>query len=157
MKELKQIIKNYYILEADKSDFSNRVESIVNAGPYIMFFKFEDEIYGADEPQRLAYARLKHPDDDDDTHDSFMAISLCSILNGSQSDRKFDMKDLKGIEVIEDPKQVVKQVTKNCKSDGEDNVIQVVTRDTDDEPRPDLREKPSENYKKFLDYIRKQL
>ena len=90
-----------YRLLQEIADSKNRIKALLDAGPMILFVRHKDtgDVFGADEPSRVAFARMKVPDDDApegwDDQANFMATNLCKMLNGEEgTDTVFGKKDL---------------------------------------------------------------
>lgn len=91
-----------------------RLKEIINSENYVMYFKFNDEFFAADENSRVVFAKLKNPDEDVnkawETEASFMGSNLSSYeKTGHLAKRIFFFKDLKKIKIINKEK-VLKQL-----------------------------------------------
>lgn len=99
---------------------ANDIEKILNTKQLLFFFKIKNEnkMFGADENARLAFARMKNPDDDlTDTNGSFQAYDLKILFENLkktddlQTIKIFNKKDLNKIKVI-DQSEVVDELSK---------------------------------------------
>lgn len=81
----------------------------------ILFFKKGKDVYGAGEDSRLAFARMKNPDDEDsdawEDEGSFTAHNLSAMAGGTPAHNIFTSSDLKKIKVV-DREDVVKEMKK---------------------------------------------
>lgn len=71
------------------------------------YFKYEDEIYGADESSRLIFARMKNPEKQDKQASklgSFLAKNM-----KTKTERVFGFEDIKKIKVISEEEAIKKQ------------------------------------------------
>ncbi len=86
-------------------DINDRIKMMIDSNGFILFFKKDDDIYGAPEDSRVIFARMKKPDKDtskdwaDEAH--FIAINLTRAIIGDKSQHMFSKKDLKSIHVID--------------------------------------------------------
>lgn len=87
-----------------------------------MFFKFTDKntgkahLYGSNEDDRIAYSIMKNPRKEDpvDKYEYFGGVDLEAALKDPSNinQRPFTKADIKNIEIIEDKKDVAKQLAK---------------------------------------------
>ena len=101
----------------DESTKRHNLEKILNGKSLIFFFKKGDDFFGAPEEERLSFARLMNPDEEEgcdgcgggcgtDTEEGDANITmfhLKNLLNGSKEDEGmqiFHKKDLDDINVL---------------------------------------------------------
>jgi hypothetical protein len=110
----------------------NKIKAMIEGGPMILFMKHKDsgDIFGADEPARVIYARMKNPDDDSPPgwadQANFMATNLCKLLNGGGEgiETVFGKKDLKKLNVIDDKDDLIDQLVNSIKGgDGSKKIV----------------------------------
>lgn len=87
-----------------------------------MFFKFMDKntgkthLYGSNEDDRIAYSIMKNPRKEDpvDKYEYFGGVDLEAALKdpASMQQRPFTKADIKNITIIEDKKDVAKELSK---------------------------------------------
>lgn len=90
-----------YLENSNKS----KLKDIIKSDAFIMYFKFDKEIFGADEDSRVVFAKLKSPDEDVtkawESEASFMGSNLSSYeKTGHLAKRIFFFKDMKNIKII---------------------------------------------------------
>lgn len=91
----------------------DRVKALVNGTGMILFLKKkgDKDVFGADENGRLAFAQMKHPDDDlpDKWPDeaSFTCTNLSQALRGEPTQTVFGGKEIGDLDVIEDLDDVI--------------------------------------------------
>jgi hypothetical protein len=103
-------------------DKKNRIKSIIEGGPYILFLRSKggDDILGADETARVAYARMLDDDEDEADTDNFMATNMCKMVNGDQDSTTIvNKKDLKKYKVLDDHDELIDRLLKVIKSDSD--------------------------------------
>ena len=67
------------------------------------FFTLDDEIYGGTEDNRLAFARMKSPEDEDKSwakEATIVGINLKKLSQGHKEQKMFSQSDLKKIKPI---------------------------------------------------------
>lgn len=84
-----------------REELDDKIRTLVNSPGFILFFKKGEEIFGAPEDSRVAFARLKNPDDHGDDDIDFMAFNLTRALRGEGPHTIFGKKDLKKIHVLD--------------------------------------------------------
>lgn len=104
----------------EKEKHTDKINSMLDASEFIMFFLKGGEVYGAPEMSRLIFAKMKDPDDEENSDDwaeeaSFSGYVLKDALKGQETIRLFHQKDLKGLRVIDKDKAV--QLLMNQKAD----------------------------------------
>jgi hypothetical protein len=87
-----------------------------------MFFKFtdkntgKDHLYGSNEDDRIAYSIMKNPRKEDpvDKYEYFGGVDLEAALKdpSNMQQRPFTKADIKNIHIIEDKKDVAKELAK---------------------------------------------
>ncbi len=86
-------------------DRKNQIRMLVDGQNLILFFTYEDQVYGAHEPQRVSFARLKDPDDETPEgwaeEANFTAINLTRAITGKPEPHIFYKEDIPKIEVID--------------------------------------------------------
>lgn len=101
--EVRDIINLW--LEAEQKDAKiGKVQAMLDANNFLLFFKKDNSLYAAPEESRVTFARMKHPDPEDKAHQkeaSFLAVDLDKALEGEKAERIFNFKDIKDIQVIE--------------------------------------------------------
>lgn len=82
-----------------------QIDALLDSGKYVFFFQKDKELYGAGEDGRLAFAKMKKPDDEMpknwEKEASFSADHLEKIVRGEPSKYVFEKKDLKQIQVMD--------------------------------------------------------
>jgi hypothetical protein len=98
----------------------DNLSNLLDGRGYIMFFKKENEIFGAPEESRIMFARMKTPEkqDTDDLMEpgGFLAFNLLKSLMGDMSPNLFGPKDLKKIKII-DREDAEKKLKNKIKDD----------------------------------------
>lgn len=132
MRDLNSIIKKYYLfMEVKKEDETeDRIRAILDSGQFTMLFSYHDLIYGASEGDRVAYALMKNPREDEQPPDGFLAVSLTDMLQGNPVQKKFEESDLKKIKVVE-PEEAISLLRKSGKDNDEKNNIIVLNQNND--------------------------
>jgi hypothetical protein len=102
----------------EKGAALGKIQGMLDANGFLLFFKKDDNLYAAPEESRVTFARMKHPDPEDKAHQkeaSFLAVDLNKALNGEKGERVFTYQDLKGIQVIEreEMEKLLEKRTKN--------------------------------------------
>lgn len=102
-----------YLIEEDKS---SKIDNIINGQNLILFFKKDNNIFGAPEESRLIFAKMKNPDEDvtDDwaTEAKFSAFDLMQALMGKEVQNLFSSVDIPKIQIIDDNK--AKKILLKC-------------------------------------------
>lgn len=115
--------KNLAIQEAEKS-----VDDLLNRHGLILFFKKDNDYFGAPEESRVIFAKLKDEDDDDPMNPGFrdeakfMGMNLMKSMFGGPEDSVqtlFGIKDLPKIKVC-DRDEIIKQIMFNKPEEKED-------------------------------------
>jgi len=128
----------------------NKIKAMIEGGPMILFLKHKDsgDIFGADEPSRVVFARMKNPDEDSPPEwadqANFMATNMCKLLNGDSGHQMvFGKKDMDKLDVMDDKDSLIDQLVKTIKGSGEGPkqiVIRMKGHPADMEPGQDLQE-----------------
>ena len=92
-------------VQCEANDRQNQIKTLVDGQNFVLFFKRKNDIFGAHEPHRVTFARMKNPDDDVDDgwlkEASFMAVNLSSAISGSPQQEVFQSKNIDDIKVID--------------------------------------------------------
>lgn len=96
----------------------NRLRMLLDGSNLLFFFRYKGDIYGASEASRVTYAKLKDPQDEDNTlawrkEVNFTATNLNRCIDGEDNQTVFSNKDLKDIHVMSDKSQIEKMLTKH--------------------------------------------
>ena len=101
---------------------TEKVESLIDKGGYILFFKKEGSIFAVNEDGRIAFAKMKNPDDEMpkgwEEEASFTADNMSKAIRGEPSQHILYNKDLNEIKVME-REEVVKELKKEAKGLGD--------------------------------------
>lgn len=87
-----------------------KVKALLDGNGLVFFFTKNGELFGAPEESRISFAKMKHPDEDEDVtkgwveEATFMAISLDNALKGTKVQNVFSIKDIKNIKVVDKEK-----------------------------------------------------
>lgn len=104
-----------------EEDIHGQVESMIDSAGYVVFFKFNKEIFGAGEDSRVVFARMKNPDEDMpknwEEEASFSADNLNKKTRGEPGTQVFHKSDLKKIKII-DREKAVEQLRKIAEKTG---------------------------------------
>jgi len=104
-----------------EEDVHGQVESMIDAAGYVVFFKFNKEIFGASENSRVVFARMKNPDEDMpknwEEEASFSADNLNKATRGEPGTQVFHKGDLNKIKII-DREKAVEQLQKIAEKAG---------------------------------------
>jgi hypothetical protein len=127
-------------------DAQGRVDALIDNSGHILFFKKDDNIFGATEDSRVIFAKMKNPDDEtpDGWADeaSFSADNLNKKIRGEPGQHVFCKEDLKKMEII-DREEAVKSLKKEAEKAGDKmpdtrfrvfNLSQLFQKDPDDAP-----------------------
>lgn len=99
-RELLDTWDNYLALEAEKQ----AVEDHLDKNQCILFFRRNDDLFGAPEESRLIFAKMKS-DDEDTTHwkdeARFIGLNLIQSLLGQMTQNVFSFKDLPNIQLVD--------------------------------------------------------
>jgi hypothetical protein len=86
----------------------DRLKHLFDAEGLIFFFKKGDDYFGAGEDSRMAFARMKTPDDETpdgwEEEASFSAENLAKLIRGEPATHVFSHADLKKIKVVDEDK-----------------------------------------------------
>ena len=88
----------------EEEDTDSKVSSLLDSEGFILFFKKDNEFFGATEDGRVVFAKMKNPDDDlpsgwgDEA--SFSAENLNKKIKGEPGTHLFKKTDLKKIKII---------------------------------------------------------
>jgi hypothetical protein len=91
--------------EALDSAQKNKLKMMLDGGTLILFFRYEEDVFGAPESSRVTFAKMKDENDEDHTpgwikEANFMATNLTKLGQGSQQQMIFYNKDLPKIDVL---------------------------------------------------------
>lgn len=91
-------------------DIRHQIESMMDPSKFVFFFKFNKEVFGSDEDSRVAFAKMKNPDDDMpknwEDEVNFAAENFNKMIRGEPATQIFHKKDLDKIKIIERDKAV---------------------------------------------------
>jgi hypothetical protein len=92
--------------EALSDDQKNKLKMMLDGGNMLFFFDYKNEVFGAPESGRVTFAKMKDPDDPDNTDGwrkeaNFMATSLTKAGQGIGQQRIFGEKDISDIDVLD--------------------------------------------------------
>jgi hypothetical protein len=79
------------------------LDKITDEDDISFFFTLNDEVYGGTEDSRLAFARMKSPEEEDKAwakESTFIGINLKKLVNGNKEQKIFSQSDLKKIKPI---------------------------------------------------------
>lgn len=106
-----------YLLEQNNE---NNIKSIIEEKELIMFFRKDNEYYGAGEEGRIIYAKLKNPNEKMpegwEKEANFTAFNLTKLVEGQTIQNVFGYKDLKKIKIISEEKLIEKLKNKVFKN-----------------------------------------
>jgi len=131
----------------------DQVKSIIEGGGFIFFFEKGNELFAAPESSRVAFATMKHPDDDMPKtwaqEAAFTALNLSRALEGTPIKSVFNYKDLDDIHVKKDDEMydLLMSKIKDLPS-GKIN-LQKAIRDEEDREEPDAPEDAPDNMNKI--------
>ena len=79
------------------------IDDFIDKNQLLLFFTKDDECFGAPEPSRLVFAKLKSDDCDEDWKNeaSFLAMNLKDAMNGNKKEHVFSNKDLDLIKILD--------------------------------------------------------
>lgn len=105
----------------DDEEKRRQIQLIVDVQNFVMFFVFNDEVFGATEPNRVMFAKMKSPGEEESSVDwiqdaSFMATNLTKTVSGQPAQSMFKHKDIDNIEVLPDKEQVLDILCKQSES-----------------------------------------
>jgi len=117
-------------------DFAVKIKTLLDGNELILFFINHDEVYGTDEDNRVTFARIMHPTEDEGKawteEATFAAFNLTKALYGNKSKSIFGLKDRKDIDVIDRNTAEAKLLKQSTRAGGP-----IVTSLKDDEPYED--------------------
>jgi len=100
-----------------------KINHLIDSNGYVLFFKKDDSIFGAGEDSRVAFAKMKNPDDDLpkgwEDEASFSADNLNKAIRGEPHQHVFHKNDLEKMSVI-DREEVMKTLKKDTEKLGDD-------------------------------------
>ena len=103
-------------------DVREKIESMIDDGEYILFFKKDGNIFAASEDSRVAFAKMKNPDDDMpknwEEEASFTADNMNKMIRGEPSQHVFSKKDMNEMKVM-DREKVIEELGKKAQSLGD--------------------------------------
>lgn len=81
------------------------IRNALDESDLVLFFKKNNEVFGAPEESRLVFARMKNPDNDTpkgwSSEANFKAINLENALKGYKTETVIGANDLKKIKIID--------------------------------------------------------
>ncbi len=99
--------------EATKKEKESLIHALVNSPSFSFFFKKDRGLFGANEMNRVAFARMKDPDDENNkVDDMFTAYNLIKVMLGERLQDVFGSNDLGNIQVI-DKEEAAKWLIQN--------------------------------------------
>lgn len=91
-------------------EIRGQIESMIDSANHVLFFKYKKEIFGAGEDSRVAFARMKNPDDEMpknwEDEASFTADNLNKAIRGEPGTQVFHKENLKEIKILDRDKAV---------------------------------------------------
>lgn len=90
--------KEFYLKETDALE--GKVKMLVYGQNFILFFRFDGDVYGGGEDARLTYATMKSGGEDGTEEMVFGVHNLSQGMSGQASERYFTADDIEHIEVI---------------------------------------------------------
>ena len=104
-------------------DAKEKVESMIDEGEYILFFKKDGDIFAASEDSRVAFAKMKNPDEEMpvnwEEEASFTADNMDKMIKGEPGQHVFSKKDMNEMKVM-DRDKVIEELGKKAQSLGDD-------------------------------------
>lgn len=104
-------------------DAKEKIESMIDEGEYILFFKKGGDIFAASEDSRVAFAKMKNPDADMprnwEEEASFTADNMDKMLRGEPGQHVFSKKDINEMKVM-DREKVIEELGEKAQSLGDD-------------------------------------
>lgn len=93
------------------NDRENQIRMMIDGQNMVLFFLFDNELYGTQEPHRVTFAKMINPNEDEDPESwgddaNFMAVNLSRAVVGHPSQHMFKKKDASNIEVISNKEKV---------------------------------------------------
>ncbi len=89
----------------EATDRQNQIKTLVDGQQFVLFFKRDKDIFGAHEPHRVTFARMKNPDDDMPEgwlkEANFMGVNLSSAISGTPQQEIFYHKNINDLKVID--------------------------------------------------------
>jgi hypothetical protein len=86
---------------------SKHVNDMLDGHQLILFFRKGDDVFGAPEESRLAFAKMKDGKDEDEISPkwkddaSFIALNLIKSMLGDPVENMFSMKDMPNLQIID--------------------------------------------------------
>tara|TARA_Y100000034_G_scaffold129543_1_gene186201 strand:+ start:557 stop:970 length:414 start_codon:yes stop_codon:yes gene_type:complete len=88
--------------EAAKKEKEQLINALVDSPSFAFFFKKDKGLFAADEMNRVVFARMKDPDDENHTVDElFSAYDLIKVMLGERLQNTFKSDDLDEIQVVD--------------------------------------------------------
>lgn len=81
------------------------IKMLIDGQNFLLFFRYKDNIYGTTEQNRVAFSKMRHPDEEtskgwlEEAH--FSAFNLSDGLKGKPTQDIFYIDDIQDIEVID--------------------------------------------------------
>ncbi len=112
--------RNWFHITEDSKE---KIESMIDEGEYILFFKKGGDIFAASEDSRVAFAKMKNPDDEMpvnwEEEASFTADNMDKMTRGEPGPHVFSKKDINEMKVM-DRDKVIEELGKKAQSLGDD-------------------------------------
>jgi hypothetical protein len=93
------------ILKEEKKNKKDDVKKLLDGKGYILFFKKDNDLFGAPEESRILFSKMKNPDDDDmdwgENEEQFSAMNLLKALQGEDQPDLFSQEDIPQIKVVD--------------------------------------------------------
>ena len=112
--KFKEWIGNEFLIAEETEE---KINHLIDSNGYILFFRKDDDVFGAGEDSRLVFAKMKSPDEDMpkgwEDEASFSADNLNKSVKGEPSQHVFNNDDLKKMDVVdrEEAVKILKKVT----------------------------------------------
>jgi len=148
----------------------NHIRLLVDGQNFVFYFKFEGDIYATHEPQRVTFARMKNPSDDDDIdlgfeQAHFKAFNLTKALSGKMASPDIFYKDdIDRVEIVDRDEALgtLTDQAKNIEPDriaiGAKAIMAALSKAQPDEPRePGVPLNQDEWTKSYIDSLRNKL
>jgi len=118
-----------------KDEIEKKIRALIEGSGFLMFFQFNNEIFGTGEDGRIVFARIKHPNKDEvdgwNKEASFSALNLTRLLDGHGTRSIFAKKDLSKIQVM-DAEKTIKILVKYVEKEDIKDIPDTHVPETDD-------------------------
>jgi hypothetical protein len=112
-------------------DAKEKIESMIDEGGYILFFKKDGDIFASGEDSRIVFSKLKNPEAEEDLpagweeEASFVAENMNKMIRGEPGQSVFYKKDIDEMKVI-DRDKVIEELKKEAPADGPRKAIKFI-------------------------------